>query len=142
MDGYIKFIQLNYRSTSINVIVYFLIILTLYVTSVKMATWLADTCSKANTFLHHVIFQEISPKKIRNAFTVYPMQSTYSHLRNILNFSTFAILGLSLAATYWPGHMIPRREVALHNSCCDRDTNCPQRFIDSCLTLLCIVMAL
>lgn len=71
-------------------------------------------------------FPRDQSRKIRNAFTVYPISSTCSHLRNILNFSTFAILGLSLAATYWPGHMIPRREVALRSSNCDRDTYCPQ----------------
>lgn len=71
-------------------------------------------------------FPRDKSRKIRNAFTVYPIQSTCAHLRNILNFSTFAVLGLSLAATYWPGHMIPRGEVVLCSSNCDRDTYCPQ----------------
>jgi len=46
----------NYRSSRINVIVYSLITLTLRITSVQKATWLADRRSKADTCLRHAIF--------------------------------------------------------------------------------------
>jgi len=99
MGGYIKFIQLNYRSTSINVIVYFLIILTLYVTSVKMATWLADTRSKANTFLHLVIFQEISPEKL-GMHLLCTLCNPHIHISGIFL--------ISVPSQYWVFHSLQR----------------------------------
>jgi hypothetical protein len=38
------------------------IILTLYITSMKIAIWLAKTCRKADVCLQRVIFQEINPE--------------------------------------------------------------------------------